>query len=390
MSVRRVKLSEVVSINPKTDASTFDLQDQVAFIAMADVSEQGQVANIQVRVFDEVKKGYTCFQNGDVLLAKITPCFENGKATQVTGLFSEIGFGSTEFHVLRPSKQINGRFLFYLVWNINFRRLGELRMTGSAGQKRVPAKFLEEYEINLPSLEEQKRIAAILDKADSLRRKRAQAIALADDFLRATFLDMFGDPVTNPKGWAENCKLSDVAEIVSGITKGRVTKGEELFDVPYLAVSNVQDRFIKLDVVKRIEATKDEIERYKLLKDDLLLTEGGDPDKLGRGALWDGSIENCIHQNHVFRVRVNSELILPVFLNWLVGSQRGKSYFLSAAKQTTGIASINMRQLKAFPLILPPVSLQAAFSEMVEKTAQLLVKMKRQSLAELQSALSLV
>lgn len=133
MSARRVKLSEVVSINPKTDASTFDLQDEVAFIAMADVSEQGQVANVQVRVFDEVKKGYTCFRNGDVLLAKITPCFENGKATQVTGLFSEIGFGSTEFHVLRPSKQINGRFLFHLVWNINFRRLGELRMTGSAG-----------------------------------------------------------------------------------------------------------------------------------------------------------------------------------------------------------------------------------------------------------------
>ena len=263
------------------------------------------------------------------------------------------------------------------------------RAKGGA-QPNISQRMIRETEINLPSLEEQKRIAAILDKADSLRRKRAQAIALADDFLRATFLDMFGDPVTNPKGWAENCKLSDVAEIVSGITKGRVTKGEELFDVPYLAVSNVQDRFIKLDVVKRIEATKDEIERYKLLKDDLLLTEGGDPDKLGRGALWDGSIENCIHQNHVFRVRVNSELILPVFLNWLVGSQRGKSYFLSAAKQTTGIASINMRQLKAFPLILPPVSLQAAFSEMVEKTAQLLVKMKRQSLAELQSALSLV
>lgn len=215
MSARRVKLSEVVSINPKTDASTFDLQDEVAFIAMADVSEQGQVANVQVRVFDEVKKGYTCFRNGDVLLAKITPCFENGKATQVTGLFSEIGFGSTEFHVLRPSKQINGRFLFHLVWNINFRRLGELRMTGSAGQKRVPAKFLEEYEINLPSFEEQKRIAAILDKADSLRRKRAQAIALADDFLRATFLDMFGDPVTNPKKLPQK-PLGELIKLKSG------------------------------------------------------------------------------------------------------------------------------------------------------------------------------
>ena len=89
-------------------------------------------------------------------------------------------------------------------------------MTGSAGQKRVPTAFLSDFEIALPRFEEQKRIAAILDKADSLRRKRAQAIALADDFLRATFLDMFGDPVTNPKGWPVKPLGTLIEKIKSG------------------------------------------------------------------------------------------------------------------------------------------------------------------------------
>lgn len=100
---------------------------------------------------------------------------------------------------------------------------------------------------------------------------------------------------------------------------------------------------------------------------DLLLTEGGDPDKLGRGALWGGSIAECIHQNHVFRVRITSPSINPVYLGWLVGSARGKRYFLSVSKQTTGIASINMTQLKKFPLLTPPIDLQKQFAQIVSR-----------------------
>lgn len=215
MSTKKITLSQVVSINPRTDSSRFNHGSEIAFLGMADISEAGVISSIQTRNFKEVQKGYTCFQNGDILLAKITPCFENGKAVLVQGLASEIGFGSTEFHVLRPSEEIDRRFLFHLVWNRNFRLNGAQRMTGSAGQKRIPTIFLEEYEINLPNIEEQKRIAAILDKADSLRRKRQQTIQLADDFLRATFLDMFGDPVTNPKGWPMST-LKETCEFYAG------------------------------------------------------------------------------------------------------------------------------------------------------------------------------
>jgi len=223
-----------------------------------------------------------------------------------------------------------------------------------------------EVEMPVPPLPEQRRIAAILDKADALRAKRREAIAKLDQLLQSVFLEMFGDPVMNPKGWPETDFLGDVADICSGITKGRRTT-EETREIPYLAVANVQDRHLKLGSVKTICATDAEIGRYRLAVNDLLLTEGGDPDKLGRGALWDGSIAECIHQNHVFRVRVTSPAIDPVFLNWLVGSARGKRYFLSVSKQTTGIASINMTQLKKFPLLTPPIELQMQFAQAVSK-----------------------
>jgi type I restriction enzyme, S subunit len=117
--------------------------------------------------------------------------------------------------------------------------------------------------------------------------------------------------------------------------------------------------------LKTIEASEDEINRYRLQRNDLLLTEGGDPDKLGRGTLWSGEIPECIHQNHVFRVRLNTTDIDPLFLNWIVGSQRGKTYFLRSAKQTTGIASINMTQLKGFPVFIPPLPLQQQFAQRI-------------------------
>lgn len=212
----RVSLSSVVEINPRMPKGHGLREgDPVGFLAMADISEDGHVLQVQQRSFGDVRKGYTPFQNGDVLLAKITPCFENGKAALIAGIDSAWGFGSTEFHVLRPSAAIDGRYLFHLVWNERFRAVGARNMTGSAGQKRVPASFLESQEIALPSLTEQKRIAAILDKVDGIRRQRREALALTDEFLRAIFLEIFGDPAINPKGMPAK-PLSELIKVKSG------------------------------------------------------------------------------------------------------------------------------------------------------------------------------
>ncbi len=255
-------------------------------------------------------------------------------------------------------------------------------MTGSAGQRRVPEHFLANLKIPLPPLPEQRRIAAILDKADAVRAKRRAALAQLDTLTQSIFLDMFGDPATNPKGWPEGTLLGEVSEIVSGITKGRKLKGIPTRPVPYLAVVNVQDRALNLSTVKTIEATEKEIERYRLHKGDLLLTEGGDPDKLGRGTLWGNELPECIHQNHVFRVRLTTDAVEPLFLEWLIGSQRGKRYFMRSAKQTTGIATINMTQLRGFPLLLPPVEMQREFVARLA-AAEFIEGAQREALAKL-------
>lgn len=215
-----VKLDDVCQVNPRLPKEYDDTQD-VSFLAMASVSEDGILLSQETRVLSETKKGFTYFERGDVIVAKITPCFENGKAAYLDSLQTQVGFGSTEFHVLRPDiKQLDGKYLFYLIWNRKFRFIAERSMSGSAGQKRVPASFLQNFEIPLPPLEEQKRIAAILDKADAIRQKRQQAIALADDFLRSIFLSMFGDPVTNSKGWPTK-QLKTLSRVVTGNTPSR-------------------------------------------------------------------------------------------------------------------------------------------------------------------------
>jgi type I restriction enzyme S subunit len=266
------------------------------------------------------------------------------------------------------SKRLDSRFLYHWLKS----KTSYLQSLGNGATfKEISKGVVERIEIPLPPLGEQRRIAAILDKADALRRKRNHVIGLFNNLAQSIFLDIFGDPVLNPKGWNDIESLGNLAEIASGVTKGRKLADGDARDVPYLAVSNVQDKRLDLSNVKQIRATEGEIRRFRIERDDLLLTEGGDPDKLGRGTLWQEEIpEPTIHQNHIFRVRVKSDKVLPIYLIWLISSSYGKVYFLRSAKQTTGIASINKRQLSDFPVLVPPKRLQQEFAEAAHSVKQ--------------------
>jgi type I restriction enzyme S subunit len=356
---RTVPIAEIAEVNPRIPAElSGDRDREVNFVPMSHVSESGVVSINGTRTLREVSKGYTYFANGDVLVAKITPCMENGKAAYVSTLPAGVGFGSTEFHVLRPTEDVDGRYLFYMVWNPLFREEASRNMTGSAGQKRVPASFFERFEIPLPSLSQQRRIADILDKADGIRRSRREARNTTSEMSMSAFRETFRDYLTPD---AAELILSDVAEVVSGVAKGRKLDGAETREVPYLRVANVQSGYLDLSEIKTIPAKESEVRELALQRGDVVMTEGGDHDKLGRGALWEHDVADCIHQNHVFRVRTNRKKLFPTFFVHYLQTQLAKNYFLRCAKKTTNLASINMTQLRALPVSQPPLKLQDRF-----------------------------
>lgn len=184
--------------------------------------------------------------------------------------------------------------------------------------------------------------------------------------------------------------LADAAEIAAGITLGRKAKEKELIEVPYLRVANVQDGHLLLDEIKTIAATRSEIRKWALLEGDLLLTEGGDLDKLGRGACWRNQVPLCIHQNHIFRVRLPKDRYDPDYVSFQIGSPYGKAYFLAHAKKTTGIASINQRVLGAFPLVSPPIAEQRCIATRLKVQLAEVETARQAALAQYESAEALM
>lgn len=171
-------LAEVCNFNPRsTDRVPAD-EELVTFVPMAAVdAELGQITQAEIRAARGLKRGYTRFQNGDVLFAKITPCMENGKAAVASDLAGGIGFGSTEFHVFRPGPEIMPEWIYYFVRQQWFRDMARDNFSGTAGQRRVPTSFLEHTEIPLPPLEEQRRIVGVLKGVLGEIREAREALA---------------------------------------------------------------------------------------------------------------------------------------------------------------------------------------------------------------------
>ena len=211
--MEKVRLGDVCEINPK--APNIPDNTEVSFVPMASVGEHGEFCPLNIKKYIEVKKGFTYFQNEDVLFAKITPCMENGKGAIARDLKNSIGFGSTEFHVLRPKENmVKSKWIYYLTSWSKFREICEKNMTGSAGQKRVTKDFLFKYVIHLPDIATQEKQVIVLDKVSDLINKRKQQLQLLDELVKSKFVEMFGDPVRNSMNWPTQ-SMESVAPVVN-------------------------------------------------------------------------------------------------------------------------------------------------------------------------------
>lgn len=360
--MEKCKLGDICEIvsgsTPKTTIEEY-WDGDVKWITPAELNENVYIINDSVRKITKLaveKTGLSSFPEGTVILSTRAPI---GKVA-IAGceMYCNQGFKN-----LICSEKIFNKYLYWFL-------KGNTMFLNSLGRgatfKEISKAIVSEIEINVPEIEEQHEIVKILEKVNTIIRFRKQELSVLDTLVKARFVEMFEN-----KTEYDQFRLEEIADIVSGITKGRKTKCGELREVPYMAVSNVKDGYIDWTTVKTILATEDEIIRYKLLPDDVLMTEGGDPDKLGRGAIISLPPKDCIHQNHIFRVRLDETRILPRYFSAYLQSPQAKTYFLRAAKQTTGIASINMRQLRGLPTIVPPIEQQlkyVSFSEQVDKS----------------------
>jgi type I restriction enzyme, S subunit len=356
------KIHEIAEVNPRAKGISLKTHDLVTFVPMAAVSEQSRsVISPEVRPYGEVCKGYTYFEEGDVIIAKITPCFENGKIALAAGLPHPIAFGSTEYHVIRSGNNVHNRYLFYLLQSPYVLAAGASRMKGAAGQKRVPAEFFKDLTVPLPPLEEQKRIAAILEAADELRTKRRESLAQLDTLLQSTFLDLFGDPVTNPKEWEEKL-LSEVVRPGTIVTYGIVQAGDEFSGgIPYIRTGDIVDGEIVEDGLRHTNPViASKFERSRVDTGDIVMSIRA---TVGTTAVVPPSLDGANLTQGTARIAPGPDALLPFLLHYL--RSHGAQRWIQRQVKGATFKEITLGRLRELPVLLPPIGIQKKFGEIV-------------------------
>lgn len=303
---------------------------------------------------------------------------------------------------IHPSDLIIGKFLSYYLKSSSFAE-DVLRRTNSNTQGNVGKDSLVNATIVLPSIIEQTQIVNFLDaKCSDINAMLSKTRASIEEYkklkqavitqavtkgvrgereMKDSGVEWIGEI---PKEWRKT-QLRHCATIKSGITLGKsYSKDTVLIERPYLRVANVQGGYVDLNDLATIEVTPDEDLKYRLHSGDVLMTEGGDRDKLGRGCVWHGEIEPCLHQNHVFAVQANETILLPEFLEYLTASDVGRSYFDVTAIKTTNLACTSSSKVLAFTIPLPPIEEQIEIVGFIKKRSLELNKliMKKELLVQ--------
>jgi type I restriction enzyme S subunit len=347
-------------------------------------------------------KSQNCAPNpGDVLLSK------DGTIGRVVHYKEDLGVVLlSSVAIIRPDESLDPGFLAQTLRSHIFDQQVFSLQSGSALRRLILAD-IKKIKVPRPSLPTQRRIAEILSTLDVAIEQTEALIAKMQQVKAGLMHDLFTRGVTtdgrlrptreqaselykeSPLGWIpkewEVDPLGKLAEIVSGVTLGSKNENTDEVGVPYLRVANVQDGYFDLQEIKTIRVSRAQFEKLQLRYGDVLMNEGGDFDKLGRGAVWQEEIKPCIHQNHVFRVRPRSERLGSFYLAFWSQSEMGKKYFVLNSKQSTNLASINSTQLNRFPVALPSLREQVriesrvlAFNGDVESLKQGLAKLSQQ------------
>ncbi|TBD82041.1 restriction endonuclease subunit S [Rhizobium ruizarguesonis] len=354
---RRTTLGEVTSVkarigwrglsaNEYTDDGPFLIAGKHIKSGVVDWSSCDHLSDFRYEQSPEIQ-----LQAGDVIFSKDGSI---GNPTLIESLPGPATINGTMMMVRPNTNFLEPAFLYQVVCGVEFHRMIREKVSGSS----IPHIFQRDivhFPIILPPLDEQRQIAEMLtsvDEAIAATTKTVQAAAVVRQIALDTMIRrVLADPDTEMR------PLSYLADVRTGLAKNKNRAGPKVL-LPYLRVANVQDGWFDLTDVQDIEVDPAQADRYLLKVGDVLLTEGGDYDKLGRGGVWRGEVTPCLHQNHVFCVRPDPNNLVSGYFALATQSTWGRAYFLSCAKRTTNLASINSSQLKDFPVPVVSVTKQ--------------------------------
>lgn len=286
-------------------------------------------------------------------------------------------------HRLRPKRDVCNEFLYYWLYSLKHAGVVDL-VCNRATIAHLTGDKLGNLPVACPELTEQRAIVAFLDRETAKIDALISAKERQTELLREKRMAIISRAVTKgvdadasrkdsgiewlaeiPAHW-EVKRLRFVCCVQTGITLGQQYAGRDLIKRTYLRVANVQDGYLNLDTITEIALPVDDVQRYELRRGDVLMTEGGDFDKLGRGYVWEGQLDGCLHQNHIFAVRPRLEELEPYYLALLLSSSHAKHYFTRTSQKTTNLATTNITKVRDFPLLLPPKSEQAKILAFVD------------------------
>lgn len=379
---KKIRLRFALTINPSKSELLLQNTELVSFIPMDAIGEYGGIRLNEEKEVGDIGSGYTYFRDGDIVVAKITPCFENGKGALAKGLKNKAAFGTTEIYVLRADLgQLEPRFLFYLTISSLFRKLGEAEMHGAGGQKRVPERFIKDFYAGLPPLQKQQVIVDYLDlKTTQIDALIAKKQALLDK-LAEKRMALISRAVTKgldpsapmkdsgvawlgeiPAHWIV-CLLKRISEIsygVGGEIDRSLTEGVSLLSLPNIT----KDGKLLIDEISHCELSDAEKNNLLLKKGDLLFNwRNGSSEHLGKTAYFklDGE---WTHVSFLLRIRLNVAKSEPRFYQYMLSGLRITGFFSSSKAGVNN--TFNMFELANLFVLRPPLDEQQEISDMLD------------------------
>lgn len=333
----------------------------VRLIQLADIGDGFYIDKSSRFLNSETAKRLKCtyLKEGDILVARMPDplgracIFPKSEKPCVTVV---------DICIIRPNQnKVDNRWLMHTINSPVMRQRINEYVTGTTRQRISRGNF-SKLKISVPPLTEQRRIASILDKADELRQKRQQAIEKLDQLLQVTFIEMFGDPVSNPKGW-DLKPVGEISESKLGKMLDKKKQSSEKDQHKYLRNANVQWFRFDLSDVFEMEFNEKDRKNCELKFGDILVCEGGEP---GRAAIWKNDLENCFFQKALHRVRLDMTQILPEYFVWLFWFNSKNGGFDDHITVAT-IAHLTGVKMKAMQIPIPPLSLQQGFQQKVNE-----------------------